>query len=805
MTTLQREQEELAKYARSFLASRAMHYSAPSPDADNSDLYQDFGRMGWHGIGVPESAGGNGGSWVELGLLLEEMGRALVSSPFFASTVIAAQAIAAVGTPEEARDLIERITAGELTATMALPGRGGSWRQPQSSVQAERVGAGWTVRGTLHNVIDGATADLLLLVATTADGMRLMSVDTSNHTVEVTRAESLDPSRPLASVRLNAAPAKALGGAALTEQRLLGVLDRVLDLVSIALAAEQLGSAQHCLDQAVAYARIREQHGQAIGSQQAVKHRCVDAFLAIESARSAVHHALEMAAQLADGDVEGHPNVRACAASVARLLASRAATRAALDSIQIHGGIGVTWEHSAHRYLKRAKSCEFLAGGVNWHRERLGRLVVLQEDPSFTEPLLPPERHEEVQAFGQQVRRFLAEQLPADWVSVGALAADQRTEWLRVWRKKLSDHGMICVSWPVEYGGQGRSTAENIALLEEFTQAGVPSSLPVDTLSLNLLGPTLLALGTESQKAELLPRIVTGEDRWCQGYSEPAAGSDLAAVQTSATLKDGKWVVNGQKLWTSYAHEANWMFALVRTDKTASKHAGLSFLLIPLDQPGVDIRPILDLSGRHHINEVFLTDAETDEANIVGEVNGGWAVATTLLDFERSDAAIRDALNLRDELQRLLAMARESGRAEDPIIRSALVDAYLDLRAIVLGAVRSASAAMAGQPPGPESSMHKLLWSEYHQRVTTLALEVLADEALTLRGNPSATKVNTDIARTPASSRSWIETFLAARAGTIYAGTSEIQRNILAERVLLLPRAPRPAPKEVRQSPGPAS
>ena len=417
-------------------------------------------------------------------------------------------------------------------------------------------------------------------------------------------------------------------------------------------------------------------------------------------------------------------------------------------------------------------------------------------DTSDPQTILPPALREGTEPFRSKVRAFLAEHLPPDWVSLGTLEEPRRKEWLEEWRKKLADHGMICVAWPAEYGGQGRSLAEHIALLEEFANAAAPTMRIVDTLAIYLLGPTLLAMGTEEQKRRILPRIVSGEDRWCQGYSEPGAGSDLAAVNTSATLKDGQWVINGQKIWTTCAHEADWMFALVRTDRSVSKYKGLTFLLIPMAQPGIEVRPILDMNRHHDLNEVFFSDAVSDRSNVLGEVNGGWAAANALLGYERNDAAIRDALNLRNELGRLIEVARNNGAAEDATIRARLAQAYVDVQAITHGAVRALSAALQGKPPGPESSVHKLLWTEYHQRVTTLALDILGSDALTPDGRSSATYINTDALDAPYSSRSWVETYFAARAGTIYAGTSEIQRNIIAERVLGLPRLRPATPKD---------
>jgi len=407
--------------------------------------------------------------------------------------------------------------------------------------------------------------------------------------------------------------------------------------------------------------------------------------------------------------------------------------------------------------------------------------------------ILPLEHERATRDFRLEVREFLRANLPKNWVSVGQLADDEREKWVLDWRERLVANKMICVAWPSEFGGGGLSPAHHVVLLEEFTHAGAPTNLIVDTLAMNLLGPTILALGTDQQKRRFLPRMISGEDRWCQGYSEPGSGSDLASVQVHATLRDGAWIISGQKTWTSWAQAANWMFALVRTDRAAKKHVGLSFLLIPMHQPGIEVRPIVDLNGHHHLNEVFLTDAVTDECNVLGDVGGGWKVANALLGYERSDGSVRDTLNLRDEFSRVLKVAKERGATRDPLIRSRLAQAYVDIEAIRHTAMRGVTAALRGISPGPESSIHKLLWSEYHQRITTLALEIIGDDILSPSGRRSATDVNTDVSHAPFSSRSWSDTYYAARADTIYAGTSEIQRNIIAERVLQLPRDPRPA------------
>ena len=791
--TVEDEREELRKVARSFLenalpAARLRELVA-SEDGNDKELWRSLTALGWHALGLDEEIGGSGGSWQDLMVVLEETGRVLLPSPFFASTVLAAQAIAGAGSLEQRRDWIGAIGSGELTATVALPGNDGRWDAAAMSVDIEQDGEGWLARGTVDRVIDGATAGLIVVTGRTSGGPRLFAVDSGQPTVESTPLVTLDPTRPMARVDFRGARAVPLGPPdTVGLESHEAILGRLLDLFTIGLAAEQLGCAERSLDDAIGYALQRSQHGQAIGSFQAIKHRCADVFLAVQSARSTVEYASALAHQSA-ADTR-----LSLAASVARVAASRAATQAAATNIQIHGGIGITWEYTAHLYLRRAKSSELLTGSLSLHRERIAaQLATVVSSPIFSESLLPPEMQAETEEFRKETRAFLAAELPASWQGAGALDEVERRQWLQTWRQTLADKGMICVSWPREYGGQGRSIAEQIALLEEFTNAGVPHHpLSVDTLGINLLGPTILAVGSDEQKRERLPRIVSGEDRWCQGYSEPGAGSDLAAVQTTAVLKDGKWVINGQKIWTTSAHEANWIFALVRTDRSGSKYAGLTLLLVPMNQPGVNVRPIPDLNRQEHFNEVFLTDAVTDQANVLGEVNGGWAVANALLGYERAEGAIRDAVNLRDEFRRLVVLAQDHDRLMDTRVRLGLADAYVDLQAIILGAVHDTTAALAGRPPGPEASVHKLLWSEYHQRVTELSLDVYGDEALTPTGRSSATSWSTDLPKSPSSSRSWVQTYFNSRAGTIYAGTSEIQRNIIAERVLQMPRSPRP-------------
>jgi alkylation response protein AidB-like acyl-CoA dehydrogenase len=398
----------------------------------------------------------------------------------------------------------------------------------------------------------------------------------------------------------------------------------------------------------------------------------------------------------------------------------------------------------------------------------------------------------QAEEFRAEVRAILARRLPDGWTGLGALDRDAVTEFVWEWRDVLRDEGLLALPWPTKYGGAGRTALEQVVLAEELTRARAPDGGPHDRFGIKMLGNTLLRWGTEEQRQRILPRVLSGEDRWCQGYSEPGSGSDLASLSTRAERHGDEWIINGQKIWTSLAHEANWIFVLTRTDPRAPKHHGISFLLCPLDQPGIEIRRIATLNREREFCEVFFTDARTPADHVVGEVNEGWAVANTLLGFERGEAAATFALMFREELDRLLQLACERGVVRDPIVRQGLARAYEECEIMRLLGMRTLTGLLAGRPPGPEASISKLYWSEYHQRVTDLALHVVGADALTPSGRWPTNMVRTDDPGAPNDTASWVGTFLNARAGTIYAGTSQVQRNILGEQVLGLPREPRP-------------
>jgi alkylation response protein AidB-like acyl-CoA dehydrogenase len=399
-----------------------------------------------------------------------------------------------------------------------------------------------------------------------------------------------------------------------------------------------------------------------------------------------------------------------------------------------------------------------------------------------------PARAEEFRA---EVRAFLAEHLPPDWGGLGALPPAERHDFQTSWRQTLARANLLAVSWPAEYGGAGLSAIEQVVLSEEFERAGAPTGTENDGFGIGLLGNTLMVAGTPEQKAHFLPRILSGEHVWCQGYSEPDAGSDLAGLRTRAVLDGDEWVINGQKIWTSAGSTANWIFVIARTDPDAPKHKGLTFLLVPIQQAGVEVRTIRNAAGYELFCEVFFTDARTPAEHVLGGVNNGWSTAMILLGFERGAEVTTDPIRYRRDLDRLLDLARAQGRSADPRIRDQLAWCYARVEIMRYRGFRGLTRFLSGQRPGADGAISKLIWSEYFQRYTDLAMEILGPDALAPAGAGNGGALKVAEVGTENSALCWAEEFLHARAATIYAGSTQVQRTVIGEQLLGLPREPR--------------
>jgi alkylation response protein AidB-like acyl-CoA dehydrogenase len=404
-------------------------------------------------------------------------------------------------------------------------------------------------------------------------------------------------------------------------------------------------------------------------------------------------------------------------------------------------------------------------------------------------PVYPPE----AAVYRTKVQAFLAEKLPKNWGGTGQLQGEELEQFVAEWRVVLAEAGYLAPNWPVEYGGAGLTALEQVILAEEFARAGVPGGAPNDVFSIQMLGNTLLRWGSEEQKKHYLPRILSGDDVWCQGYSEPNAGSDLSNVGLKADLDGDQWILNGQKIWTSAGHLADHIFTLARTDSDAPRHKGISFILVDMRQPGIEVRPIKMITGESEFNEVFYTDAVAPKGEVIGGVNNGWAVAMTLLGFERGEAAAVSPIRYQAELDRLLLMAKERGVNTDPLIRQRLAWCHSKVQMMRYLGMRTLTQFLQGHHPGPDAAIGKLFWSEYHKVVTELAMDIMGADAMVPTGRPPSSAFGADDAGAPNSTNSWAMTFLNARAGTIYAGSSQVQRNIVGEMVLGLPKEPRPS------------
>jgi alkylation response protein AidB-like acyl-CoA dehydrogenase len=402
-------------------------------------------------------------------------------------------------------------------------------------------------------------------------------------------------------------------------------------------------------------------------------------------------------------------------------------------------------------------------------------------------PVYPPE----AAAYRDKVKTFLSENLPAGWGGIGQLDGAELEAFVAEWRVTLHASGYLAPNWPSEYGGGGLSALEQVILAEEFAKAGAPMGGPNDVFGIQKLGNTILRWGTEEQKKHYLPRILSGEDVWCQGYSEPNAGSDLSNLGLKAQLDGDQWILNGQKIWTSAGHLADHIFTLARTDPDAPRHKGISFILVDMRQPGIEVRPIKMISGESEFNEVFYTDAVARKEDVIGGVNNGWAVAMTLLGFERGEAAAVSPIRYQAEMDRLLLLAKQYGKADDPRIRQRLAWCYSQVQIMRYLGMRTLTQFLQGHHPGPDAAIGKLFWSEFHKINTELAMDIMGMEGLAPTGRKPSSAFGPDDAGAPNSTNSWAMTFLNARAGTIYAGSSQIQRNITGEMVLGLPKEPR--------------
>ena len=381
-------------------------------------------------------------------------------------------------------------------------------------------------------------------------------------------------------------------------------------------------------------------------------------------------------------------------------------------------------------------------------------------------------------AFRDGFRVWLAENIPGNWQAEYAAIPEKagQFEYLRAWQRKVYDGGWAGIAWPAEYGGRGASIIEQVIFTEEMARAGAPN-LP-GVLGLQLVGPTTITHGTAEQKERFLRKILSGEEIWCQGFSEPNAGSDLAALRTDAKLDGDHFIVNGQKVWTSYGWAADWCELVVRTDSEVPKHKGLTVLLVDMKSPGVDVRPLRQMTGETEFNELFFTDVLVPVANVLGKVNDGWNVAIGTLMHERATLGAGIQIVIKRSFERIVEIAKSLGKLTDPLVRQKLAQCYAEIEIMRLNQMRAYSKMANGGTPGPEGSIQKIFWSELNQRFQQVAQEILGPYGQLTKGCEYAIDDG-----------AWTYNYLRSRGNTIEAGTSEIQRLILGHYVLGLPKS----------------
>ncbi len=381
--------------------------------------------------------------------------------------------------------------------------------------------------------------------------------------------------------------------------------------------------------------------------------------------------------------------------------------------------------------------------------------------------------------FREEVRTWLSEHVIGEYAALGGRGGSGDETFgfdvRREWERELAAGRWTCIGWPVEHGGRGTSIGQQVIFNEEYVRAKAPGRVGV--LGEGLLGPTLIHYGTTEQQQRFLPPILAGEELWCQGYSEPNAGSDLASLTTRAELDGDEWVINGQKVWTSLAHQSDWCFVMCRTDPQSARHKGLSYLLVPMDQPGIEIRPIEQLTMTSEFNEVFFDGARTAASNVVAEPGMGWTVGLATLAFERGVGLLGHLLSFRREFDGIVDVARRNGRLKDPVMRDRLMRSFTELEILRSTAVRSLT-GVDGPVAPPEASILKLFWATWHRSFGEMAMDILGMEA-------TVTGENYDLDQEH-------RTFMFSRSETIYGGSNEIQKNIIGERVLGLPAEPKP-------------
>ncbi|MCP5199108.1 MAG: acyl-CoA dehydrogenase [Gammaproteobacteria bacterium] len=749
--------------ARALDVARVRTLRGATPPFDGA-AWREMCELGWAAILAPEAAGGLDLGARAVGTVCRRLGSVAAPEPVLECAVGAVALLSALPEPPA---VLGEIVAGERLLVAALAEPGEFVGTPPTPPRASAAADGFVLDGRLRQVPLAAAADGWLVVAELDGAPALFLVTAADPGVTCTTRALADGSNAgdlaFAATRLGAA-------------RLLGRGDAVSAAVARARGHATLGCAAYLVglaEQAFAitldYLKTRQQFGRPIGSFQALQHRAVDLYIQMIMAGSVLDEAL------AEFDAAGDATARAVAASRAKYRANEAALLITRQAVQLHGGIGYTDECNVGLYLNRALVLSARHGTATFHLRRLAELLEAADDSLDTRPeTLPPappngewDKLSDVD-FRRVVRHFFETEYPA---AMRYPSARPRWAEIKPWYLKLSARGWVAPAWPAEHGGMGLSPAKLLVFIEEQERWGVGRA---PDMGIQMVGPLLIRHGTEEQRARYLPPILAGENVWCQGYSEPNAGSDLASLRTEAVADGDEFVINGQKTWTTLAQDATHMFCLARTSKEGKQQEGISFFLIDFKQPGVTIRPIRNIAGHEEFCEVFLDDVRVPADCLVGGINKGWTIAKALLGFER--IFIGSPKQSQYCLKRLEVMAEAGGLDGDPAFAERLARLKLDVLDLETTYQRFADIVRRGEALGPDVSLLKIWGTETFARLSELMVEAAGAEGA-VTGKFAVGDAEVDV----------MSQFYNARPATIYGGSNEIQRNIIAKNVLALP------------------
>ncbi|WP_330250944.1 acyl-CoA dehydrogenase [Nocardia sp. NBC_00565] len=728
----------------------SMHGWAGSvrPIATMRDDPADFWRAYWPAladfgifrVAVAEAAGGHGGSVADLAVLVEQAAHDLVGGPVLTTA------------------LANLVTAGALDEDMPcgvaldfVVGHGGTERSGTAAASGEL-----SLTGVWESVLGAASGTSVLLPVRTPNGLRWCVIGPEAEGLRIEALAAADPSTPLARVHCAEVRVPA--------DRVFESPHAVEDLLAVLVSAELAGVVGWCLETAVEYAKVREQFGRKIGSFQALKHICAWMLCRAELIRSV---AADAAAAVDEGGAE-----LPIAAAIAAAISLDAAVETAKDCIQVLGGIGFTWEHDAHFYLRRATALRQLLGGSAHWRARVTELTragqrrttgadrVLASAAGATDPEAVAERNHggarerrQSNTGGVDVDDSSANELATEVAAIAALPVDQQ-------RNAMVEAGLVMPHWPAPYG-RGANPMTGLVISEELRRAGLESpDLTIGGWAI----PTLLQHGTQRQIDQFAWPTLRGEVIWCQLFSEPEAGSDLAALRTTAKKVDGGWVLRGQKVWTSLGDRANWAICLARTDPDVPKHRGISYFLVDMRSAGLEVRPLVQITGEARFSEVFLDDVFVPDDGVVGALNNGWKIARSTLSTER---VAMGGNGIGPVLEELIAKLPATGPGAE-LLNDRLGGFVADAIAGLLLEQRAAVRMLAGGDPGAQSSVRKLVGVRHRQAVAEFAVETAGP--------------------TGAQDSAVVKEFLLTRCLSIAGGTEQILLTVAGERILGLPR-----------------